>query len=157
MSNSITAPTVTARLSLLFLAHITILLGYSFSKGLYHHPMQVFFLVLGLVFLILAAKGSNQQTAVTAATTKQLLLFVVTLTMFLYFAFDGAIYFQSAQAARHLLIYKYLSLLLLGFYFFNFSKPGLSSGWQIVRHIQQKKFIYLVICAVLAQLVIIFY
>ena len=156
MNSSVSVSRLNSRLSGLLLAHVTVLLGYVFSKGLYVHPMQVFVLMLGLLFLGFTIR-SDQWLAVPTITTQQLLLFGAVLTMFLYFAFDGAIYFQSAQAARHLLLYKYLSVLLLGFYIFNFSKPRLSIGWQIVGHLQRKKFMYLVLCAVLAQLVIIFY
>ena len=65
MNSSVSVSRLNSRLSGLLLAHVTVLLGYVFSKGLYVHPMQVF--VFGFYNSIRPVAGSTHHHHPTAA------------------------------------------------------------------------------------------
>jgi len=147
----------TKKLTYLIVAHLLILLGYSFNKGLFFHQAQLWLLLLGWLVLFLPFFKKDFISFNFDLKPANLLLAANLVSFILFYFFDGGIYLSSAQATSNIILLKFTALILFLFYFVNFNFKGKNFFSVVITHFSKRKFIYLVLLALILRLTTIFY
>ena len=108
------------KLSYLIIAHILILLGYTFNRGNFSHQAQLWLLLLGWLFLffIFLKKKIFELKFDFNSSSLKLLLLANLVSFILFYFLDGGVNLAFGQQISSFLFYlKLISLLLFFLYF----------------------------------------
>jgi len=141
----------------LILAHLSIILGYSFNHGLFYNQAQLWLLLIGWFFLMQMFVKKPIINFRFKIKPLPLLLVANLVSFILFYFLDSGIYFQSQQGYNNVIILKFISLVIFSLYLINLEVRGDNLFSVFLRHLKKRKFIYLIILALAVRLLIIFY
>lgn len=138
-------------------AHILLLIGYAFSRGLFADQTQLFILSFAWLVLLMPLLKKPWLSFNFNISPLNLLLFANLVSFILFYFFDGGIYLTSQQAYVNVNLLKFLALILFLFYFVNFNLQEKNFFSGVILHLSKNKFIYLLVLAFALRLAIVFY
>ncbi|MFA6410993.1 MAG: hypothetical protein WCW26_05480 [Candidatus Buchananbacteria bacterium] len=133
---------------------ILISIGYAFSKGLFFHPAQVFFLLLG--WLVLFLPFLKQKPINFDFSANHLLLAAGACCFCLFLFFDESMYINSRPLVFNLFSLKAVAFWFFLFYFIDLNVSNKNFFGITVLHLAKYKFVYLLLIAFCLRLLTIF-
>ena len=146
-----------SRLPHLLVAHVLILIGYSFNKGLFFHQSQVWLVFAGWLVLLLALFNLNLIKFKFSFSLLELLLSVSLVNFLFFYIFDSGFFLTTLQDSNNIFLLKFIALGLFSLYFVELKVPGRNFFSMAGDHFARRKFIYLVAIALILRLSMVLY